>query len=52
MIKTQAKPMESIRLGMFDVLPQNALEGLTAEDLRLLLNGTGVIRVQTLIIVH
>jgi E3 ubiquitin-protein ligase EDD1 len=41
--------MESIRLGIFDVLPQNTLEGLTSEDLRLLLNGTGEIRVQTLI---
>ena len=49
MVRTQAKAMESIRLGIFDVLPQNALEGLTAEDLRLLLNGTGDIRVQTLI---
>lgn len=49
MVRTQSKAMESIRLGIFDVLPQNALEGLTSEDLRLLLNGTGEIRVQTLI---
>lgn len=49
MVKTQSKGMEAIRLGIFDVLPPNALEGLTAEDLRLLLNGTGEIRVQTLI---
>ena len=49
MVRTQAKAIESIRLGIYDVLPQNALEGLTAEDLRLLLNGTGEIRVQTLI---
>jgi E3 ubiquitin-protein ligase EDD1 len=49
MVRTQSKAMESIRLGIFDVLPQNTLEGLTSEDLRLLLNGTGEIRVQTLI---
>lgn len=28
-----------MRLGVFDVLPANSLDGLTAEDLRLLLNG-------------
>ena len=49
MVRTQAKAMEAIRQGIFDVLPQNALEGLTSEDLRLLLNGTGEIRVPTLI---
>ena len=32
-------PFQQIRLGVFDVLPANALDGLTAEDLRLLLNG-------------
>ena len=49
MVKAHAKAIESIHQGIFDVLPRNALEGLTAEDLRLLLNGTGEIRVQTLI---
>jgi E3 ubiquitin-protein ligase EDD1 len=34
---------------VFDVIPSTALEGLTAEDLRLLLNGVGDINVQTLI---
>lgn len=49
MVKTQSKAIEAIKQGIFDVLPHNALEGLTSEDLRLLLNGTGEIRVQTLI---
>ena len=34
---------------MFDTLPRSALDGLTAEDLRLLLNGVGKIDLQTLI---
>lgn len=34
---------------MFDVLPEYALDRLTAEDLRLLLNGVGDIHVGTLI---
>lgn len=34
---------------MFDVLPSGALDFLTAEDLRLLLNGVGDIHVGTLI---
>lgn len=34
---------------MFDVLPDGALDSLTAEDLRLLLNGVGDINVATLI---
>lgn len=34
---------------MFDILPANALDGLTAEDFRLLLNGVGEINVQQLI---
>jgi E3 ubiquitin-protein ligase EDD1 len=36
-------------MGVFDVIPSNSLEGLTSEDLRLLLNGVGTISVQTLI---
>ncbi|KFB52078.1 ubiquitin-protein ligase [Anopheles sinensis] len=49
MIKTQEKALEAIRSGVFDVLPDTALEQLTAEDLRLLLNGVGDIHVGTLI---
>lgn len=40
---------QNLRLGVFDVIPSNCLDGLTAEDLRLLLNGVGDINVQTLI---
>ena len=36
-------------LGLFDVIPSRALDGLTGEDLRLLINGVGDINVQTLI---
>jgi E3 ubiquitin-protein ligase EDD1 len=35
-------------LGVFDVLPETALDSLTAEDLRLLLNGVGDINVSVL----
>lgn len=40
---------QAIRTGVFDVLPTSALDGLTAEDLRLLVNGVGDIAVSTLI---
>lgn len=40
---------QAIRSGVFDVLPETALATLTAEDLRLLLNGVGDIHVGTLI---
>lgn len=36
-------------MGVFDVLPNGSLDTLTAEDLRLLLNGVGDIHVGTLI---
>ncbi|CAG7834599.1 unnamed protein product [Allacma fusca] len=49
MVKSQYKALEEIRNGVYDVVPQSALEGLTAEDLRLLLNGVGDINVTTLI---
>lgn len=49
MVKAQEKALESIRMGVFDVLPVGALDGLTAEDLRLLLNGVGDISVAALI---
>jgi len=40
---------QSLQQGVFDVIPSANLEGLTSEDLRLLLNGVGDINVQTLI---
>lgn len=49
MVKSQEKAIEAIRTGVFDVLPTSALDGLTAEDLRLLVNGVGDIAVSTLI---
>ncbi|KAJ9581589.1 hypothetical protein L9F63_023236, partial [Diploptera punctata] len=49
MIKAQEKALEAIRTGVFDVLPAGSLDGLTAEDLRLLLNGVGDINVAVLI---
>ena len=48
MTKTQEKALEALRLGVFDVLPETALDSLTAEDLRLLLNGVGDINVSVL----
>lgn len=41
--------LQAIRQGVFDVLPSCSLDGLTAEDLRLLLNGVGDINVSVLI---
>lgn len=38
-----------MRKGLLDVLPKNALEDLTAEDFRLLVNGCGEVNVQMLI---
>lgn len=49
LVRTQDKALEALRLGVFDVLPAGALDSLTAEDLRLLLNGVGDIHVGTLI---
>ncbi|XP_022901003.2 E3 ubiquitin-protein ligase hyd isoform X2 [Onthophagus taurus] len=49
MVKAQEKAIENIRTGVFDVLPEGSLDGLTAEDLRLLLNGVGDINVAVLI---
>lgn len=49
MLKSQEKALESMRRGVMDVLPANALDNLTAEDFRLLLNGVGEINVQTLV---
>jgi E3 ubiquitin-protein ligase EDD1 len=49
MIKVQEKAIDSIRTGVLDVLPEGSLDSLTAEDLRLLLNGVGDINVAVLI---
>ena len=49
MVKCCEKALENMRLGVYDVIPRGSLEGLTSEDLRLLLNGVGDINVQTLI---
>jgi E3 ubiquitin-protein ligase EDD1 len=48
MVKSQERALQCLRQGIFDVLPNNALDGLTAEDFRLLLNGVGEINVQQL----
>lgn len=49
MTKVAEKSLKSLQQGVFDVIPAANLEGLTSEDLRLLLNGVGDINVQTLI---
>jgi len=49
MIIAAEKALKNIKKGVFEVLPRGSLDGLTAEDLRLLLNGVGDIDVQTLI---
>ena len=39
MIACQEKALENMKMGLYDVLPAGSLDGLTAEDFRLLLNG-------------
>ena len=39
MITCQEKALENMKMGLYDVLPAGSLDGLTAEDFRLLLNG-------------
>ncbi|EDV45025.2 uncharacterized protein Dere_GG10945 [Drosophila erecta] len=46
LIKSQEKALEALKDGVFDVLPDNSMNSLTAEDLRLLLNGVGVLLVR------
>lgn len=41
--------LQALKQGVFDVLPATALDGLTPEDFRLLLNGVGEINVHQLI---
>ena len=43
------KSLNAMHNGILDVIPARSLDGLTAEDLRLLLNGIGEINVQQLI---
>jgi len=49
MLTSCEKALENMRQGVFDVIPRGSLDGLTSEDLKLLLNGVGDINVQTLI---
>merc|ERR1711902_467234 len=49
MVSSQKKALKKLREGLFDVIPAGALDTLTAEDFRLLLNGVGDINVTTLI---
>ena len=46
MVTVAKQPLDNLREGVFDVIPRSALDGLFAEDLRLLLNGVGEIDVQ------
>ena len=48
MISCQEKALENLKLGLYDVLPTSCLEGLTAEDFRLLVNGVSVHYLHTL----
>ncbi|XP_041422518.1 E3 ubiquitin-protein ligase UBR5 isoform X11 [Xenopus laevis] len=49
MLTVAEQPLNAMRKGLLDVLPKNALEDLTAEDFRLLVNGCGEVNVQMLI---
>uniref|UniRef100_UPI00358E0F24 E3 ubiquitin-protein ligase UBR5-like isoform X5 n=1 Tax=Myxine glutinosa TaxID=7769 RepID=UPI00358E0F24 len=49
MLIVAEQPMLAMRRGVLEVLPRSALEDLTAEDFRLLLNGCGEVNVQMLI---
>lgn len=48
MVKHVELCLQELKSGVYDVLPVNALEGLTAEDFRLLLNGVADISIHTL----
>ena len=37
-----------MRAGLLDAIPASSLDGLTAEDFRLLLNGTGEVNIHQL----
>ncbi|XP_035381953.1 E3 ubiquitin-protein ligase UBR5 isoform X1 [Electrophorus electricus] len=49
MLVVAEQPLHAMRKGLLDVLPKNALEDLTAEDFRLLVNGCGEVNVHMLI---
>lgn len=49
MVRCQQHALEALRAGVLDVVPAAALEPLTAEDLRLLLNGVQDVSVSALI---
>ena len=49
MITVARRALQSMRRGLLEVVPPQQLEGLTAEDFRLLLNGAGDIVVSQLI---
>lgn len=48
MVKNAEMCLQELKNGVYDVLPANAFEGLTAEDFRLLLNGVADISIHTL----
>ena len=48
LIGTSRPALQAINDGVSDVIPRSALAGLTAEDLRLMLNGSGEINVELL----
>uniref|UniRef100_A0A914X892 HECT domain-containing protein n=1 Tax=Plectus sambesii TaxID=2011161 RepID=A0A914X892_9BILA len=48
MLKNVAKALEAMKQGVYDVLPSDALKGLSAEDLRLILCGTHEISIRLL----
>lgn len=48
MVKNAEMCLQELKNGVYDVLPTNAFEGLTAEDFRLLLNGVADISIHTL----
>ncbi|ESN90470.1 hypothetical protein HELRODRAFT_71154 [Helobdella robusta] len=49
MVKMVSRALENMKRGVFDVIPRGSFDGLTSEDLRLLLNGIGDINTQSLI---
>ena len=48
LVKHVRQCLESLKSGVFDVLPRDAFDGLNAEDFRLLLNGVQEVNIQIL----
>jgi len=48
MVRHVESALQELKSGIYDVLPANAFDGLTAEDFRLLLNGVADINIHTL----